>query len=203
MRKKKTFLLIAVATALLFAVGSAYASTISVVGPTEVNPGDAQFDIDIFIDDIGSLGNLDFWQLGLQLVPLTNANATFVSAFGDTNPDYVFFGDSDDFADVLLPPDQMTVGDLTTSGAGVTDVVGKLLTSVTIDISQTNVCEWYSLLLFDSGNTFFGNAAFDIDFEIALAEAYNFHSVPIPGTLLLFGSGLAGLAALRRRRQIA
>jgi len=201
MRKKRTFLLIVVATALLFAVGSAYAGTISVVGPSLV-PTTGQFTIDILIDDISPLTDLDFWQLGLQLNPATTA--TFVSASNlNSNSDYVFFGDADDYLIAVLNPYQITLGSNTLSGGGVTDVVGKLLASVLIDVSGANPGDLFSLALFDSGNTFFGSSEFDIDLDIAFLQGYEFQAVPIPGTVLLFGSGLAGLAALRRRRQLA
>lgn len=187
------------AMVLLFAVGTAYAATIRIENlPTDINKfTDPQFSFDILINDIDPLTNLDFWQLGLALSP--ESGATFVSASGDTDSNYVFFGDSDDFDYTLLSPYRITVGDLTTSTEGHTDVADNLLATVMIDISNADVCDWYSINLFDSSYTFFGDKDFNVQYAIALDKDYQFHVVPIPGAVWLLGSGLLGLFGLKRK----
>lgn len=201
MKARRLVWVMALALVFLLGMGTSYAATISILGPTEINKfTNPQFSVDIVINDIGPLDNLDLWQLGLALSP--GSGAKFVSASGSTDPDYVFYGDSYDFGYSLLNDYQLTVGDATASKIGKTDVVDKLLATVWIDISNAEVCDLFSIFLFDSSYTFFGedlDAGGELDFNIVLAQAYNFHVVPIPSAVLLLGSGLVGLIGLRRR----
>ena len=199
-RFKNMFLLTALAMALLFLGGTGYASTVYITGPTEVQ---GQFSFDVMIGDIGELSNLDEWSLGLVLDP--EANATFVSAAdvsGDT--DYVFYGDSWDY-DSTLNDYQIMVGDLTAAGDGShTDILvpGMLLATITVDVSSAEVCEWYSIGLYDSGWSYFGDVEGTYESLSLPGGEYDFHVVPIPGTLLLLGSGLLGFIVLSRRKKM-
>lgn len=203
MRKiRNMFLITATAIVLLFAVGTAYAATVKIEGPTEVSKfTDPQFTFDILITDIGSLTNIDLWNIGLAITP--ESNATLVSASGKADPQYVFFGNSYDFGYTVIAPYHLVIGDATASGGGETDVVNKLLARVEVDISAANVCEWYDVSLFDSGWTFFGDTDGGLDYDVVLAEGYSFHVVPIPGAVWLLGSGLFGLIGLRTRTKKA
>jgi len=152
----RKFLLLAVAALMLICSGGiSQAASVYVGGPPNPEvPIGGTFTFDIFIGDINPLANLDLWQLGLQLNGPGNvkfASATNVSAF----PNYVFFGNSFDYAWVKLTDFTLTVGDLTVDKAGETDVVDKLLARITLDMSNAKLGEVYSLSLFDSGNTFF------------------------------------------------
>ena len=195
-------LMLVMAMVFIFGVGTSYASSIYITGPTVVNKfTDPTFEFSVYISDIGALGNLDEFNLGLALDP--ESNATFVSALDVSGYlSYVFYGDSFDYNSTVLNPYQIVVGDLTAEGDGShTSVADLLLATITVDVSSAEVCEWYSIVLFDGGWSYFGNVIGnyeDFPADLQLAE-YEFHVVPIPGTVLLLGSGMLGLLGIRRR----
>ena len=189
--KKSIFILLAMV--FIFAVGSAYAASVQIVGPTEVILSDGQFSIDVIITDISPLANLDIFDFTLGMSP--EAGATFVSGAGPGETNYVFEGDSFFFgADVSPSGFQINVGDLTESGNGVTVGANNLLATIVIDISGAEVGEWYTVSLLDGVFADVAGTRQDI-----LMEPYQFQVVPIPGAALLLGSGLLGLLGIRRK----
>lgn len=197
---KMKLLLVGIAAVMLICSGGiAQASSVYVGGPNnpEVAIGGI-FTIDIFVDTIAPLANLDFWQLGLQLNGPGNvkfAPATNVSTFSN----YVFYGNSSDYQAVILTNSTMTVGDLTVSKTGVADVAGKLLARINFDMNSAGLGQMYSLSLFDSGYTYFGDASFNMVGDVSLSYQFHTPQVPIPGAVWLLGSGLVGLIGLRRK----
>lgn len=168
--------------------------------PYKVNKfTDPIFSVDIILKDIAPLANLDLWQLGIQISPESGAVFSGLGAVNvSTFANYVFVGNSFDYGIKKISDYQITVGDLTVNAAGVTDISDKLLARLLFDVSGANVGDIFSLSLFGPGaSSFFGDKDFNFNDEIMLA--YQFQVVPIPGAVWLFGTGLVGLAALRRR----
>lgn len=182
----------------LFLLGTGYAATVSFSGPSEVV---GIFDFDVFIEDIGTLENLDGWGLGLEMTG--PGEAKFVTATGDLDPRYVFFGNSDDFYVGVPDPKKIVMADDTADMNGVTDVVGKLLATVIVDVSDATFCEDYTIDVIDDPRFTYFIESRDVggeeDVNVAASNEYRFHVVPIPGTLLLLGSGILGLIGLRKR----
>ena len=90
--------MILLAIGLIFSAGTAYAAQVSIIGPSEVHVSATEFSFDIVISDIGSLANWDAWNLDLVMGPDLHAGFVGFDATMDSNPDYVLFDDSDDYA---------------------------------------------------------------------------------------------------------
>ena len=195
---KKKSLLVLVAMALLILPGASNAATIDIVGPNLVS---GNFSFDVFLDS-SALSDIDFWQVTLGLSPTTPAS--FSGGSGDTNPNYIFFGDSDGFQAVNPGgvPSQIQFGDLTASGAGVAspDYVGKLLATIDVDLGGASPGDVFMVDLFGGGtDNFFYSVAFDPEDVTLLNAPYEFQVVPIPAAAWLLGAGLLGLVGLRRK----
>ena len=163
------------------------------------------FTFDVLIRDIGALGNLEGWQLDFDITRLTDPGTPFSFHFDPLvvdNPDYVFYANSYEY-DIIITPDnppnvagyKLFGGDLTEDGLGVLDPEGKLLATLILD--EVKYCDWF-LIEIDHAGSFFENYP-DYDFE-SLSGTHEIHVVPIPGTVLLLGSGLIGFVGLRRKR---
>lgn len=194
---KMKALIIAFAVAFLIAPCAVNATTISISGPALVDP--SIFEFDVFVDDIGTLANLDYWNLRLGITPMDNA--TFVGAADvRTDPSYVFFGDADDYLVSLVPPYTITIANNTASGAGAAVAGGELLATVSIDATAALPGSIYDINIMDLGTwTFFGDNDIGFDADVVLAAPYQFEVVPIPAAVWLLGSGLLALVGLRRK----
>ena len=151
---------------------------------------------------LSSLISLLFWAL-----PLT-AQANSIHALGDT----VFFDQNDDGVQSSLEPGVAGVTILlggSTTGAQVTDANGNyLFTGIPTGVAHTlqvdtstiptgfvlgnNTPQLFNITLTDQAPEFL-----DADFGLIQADP-----IPEPSTILLFGSGLAGLAAWRYRKSV-
>lgn len=189
---KTNTLIIAFVAILLIIPFKVNGATLDIVGPALPLP---TFTIDVFIQDADGLDDLDYWSLGLALSP--EENAFFVGATGDNDPNYVFFGDSNDFGFTLLDEFHIVIADLTNSGAGVTNFVDKLLCSVMVDASRVGLGEIYEIEIFGEGVwTLFGDSDAGFAPNVSLQSPYTF-GTPVPAAVWLFASGLVGMAAIR------
>lgn len=95
----------------------------------------------------------------------------------------------------------IVIADITNSGAGETDFVGKLHCSVVVDATGVGPGEIYQIDVFGEGVwTLFGDSTgAGIDLSACLQRPYTF-GTPLPADVWLFGSGLVGLAAIRRKK---
>ena len=190
---KELFLVTAIVMVVfLFLLGTGYAATVSISGPSEV---EGIFEFSVFIEDIGELVNLDGWGLGLAMTG--PGNAEFVTATGDLDSRYVFFDNSDDFYVGVPDPIKIIMADDTANMEGEADVVGKLLATVTVDAGN-KFCEEYTIDVIDDFRITYFIDTESVE-EGVQSNQYGFHVVPIPGTLLLLGSGILGLIGLRKR----
>ena len=225
MKTKKLLLTTVLAVALIFTVCPSYASTVYIDGlQSTYLPGET-FSFDIKIGDIGGLVNLDTWSLGVELTPTPGARFAGVS---DQNaPNYVFPPINSDFQAFSFSSSAIAVTDLWDDRPDPfndnipqdpyrpTDVVDKLLCTLTVNLDDASAGDVYNIGLFDTGWTMFmdfPDSNWDPVNEKYIAfvqntedpvfdQAYSFQVVPIPGAVWLLGSGLIGLLGLRRRRR--
>jgi len=202
----RKFLLVGVAALLLLCSGGIAQASITpgvlVDGPPNPEvPIGGLFTVDLVIGSIGSLTNLDAWNLGVELSGTGGAKfASWTNV--STEPNYVFFGNTFSYGGAI-DADRLHVklGDLTNNGLGVATVAGKLLARISIDMSPALNGEVYALSLYGPGTwSFFMDK--DGNQESGLSLSYQFHTptaVPIPGAVWLLGSGLVGLFGLRRK----
>jgi hypothetical protein len=194
---KKKSLLVLVAMALLILPGAVNATTVSIQPPSIYQVDQVIFSFDVFLDDIGTLADLDYWNLRLGITPM--AGATFDSAL-DVRSDasYVFLGDADDYL-VDVAPHMITIANNTASGAGAAVAGGELLATIFVDATGA-APGIYDVNSMDLGVwSFFGDSVGGFDDAVALAAPYQFEVVPIPAAVWLLGAGLLGLVGLRRK----
>jgi hypothetical protein len=195
----KKSIIILLTLGLIIASGTAYAATVDLHGLTKVAPSKGTFFFDVDISDVGSLPNWDSWQLFLTMTGGTNANFVNFSNLA-TNEDYLFFGDSGDYSFFLGSLGFIAVGsDFTPSETGVTAEVGDLLARITVDVSNAQPGEVYTISLLPERRNWVQDDTGEFDFITQLQPDYSFQVVPIPGAVWLLGSGLIGLLGLRRR----
>jgi hypothetical protein len=168
-----------------------------------------EFTFDILVADIDPLANLDLFQIDFRVYRDDGgimAPFTFDVDMGiGADPNYVFYNDSFAYSAFVTPPPpgpaqefEASVADLTNSGNGVTDAVGKTLARITLDHVQ--YCDWFIFEVFDS-SVFSDNAQNDIFLAGGNYQVHVGPVVPIPGAFMLMASGLLGLVGFSRRKE--
>jgi len=155
--------------------------------------------LNVRISDVGPLTNWDSWQLFLILSG-PGLGAKFVNFRSVvTNSDYVFYGDSANYIDLVSPLGNIAAAyDDTISGNGVTAEVDDLLAQVTVDVGNAKPGETYTISLPASTNLFH-DAAGNVENLAQLQPDYTFQVVPVPASAWLLSGGLIGLLGLRRK----
>ena len=160
-----------------------------------LDSGAGTFTFDILVGDIGSLANLDAWNLEFNITRKTDPGVSFsfnteTKSGTVTNSNYVFFGNSGDW-DFIITGGPSTynafAGDLTIDGLGQSNPEGLMLATLILDEFKFGDYFYIDVL---QANSFFLDSAGNID-----------SIVPIPGALWLLGSSLVCLIGLRRRNQ--
>jgi hypothetical protein len=191
----KKSIIILLTLGLIIASGTAYAAVVDLQGILSVNPSQqSTFFFNAVISDPGSLSNWQSWGLGLVLQGGPGAifsNFRIVTS----NPDYVFFTDSSGYNSQILVDVVATADDATASGTGVAADVGDLLASITVDVSNAQAGQTYTIF---AGGAFFDDEN-NRELITQLQPDYSFQVVPIPAAAWLLGGGLIGLLGLRRR----
>lgn len=199
---KRLSMVVALFTTLFLVAGSGFAASISIIDvPSDPVTKNTQFNFNVLLNDASSLGNIDFFNIVLELSP-TAQGVTFASFTNiRTNPNYLFYNNSFDYG-VALSPYQVLIGDATASGGGVSgaSAIDKLLATITVNVAENAAPGVYSLGTLQG--SFFGNANADMD-PIVLSSngTYKFEVVPIPGAVWLFASGIVGLIGIGRRKK--
>ena len=184
-------------------MGSSHAASVSITGPANVNKFDTPtFDFETMISGF-ELPDLDAFQILLTLTPVSGSGgANFVvSNQTPSNPDYVFFGNSDSYQEMVTAGGDLSVNDTATLlGGPATDVVGKLLGIFSIDVSMADIGDVYSVSVSAApGQSFMVSSDFQLA-DIVQLGSYEFTVVPVPAAAILLGSGLLVLLGFGRRR---
>jgi hypothetical protein len=156
--------------------GLSYPATVSIEGPSKVMPG-ASFTIDVVIQNIGSLLDLDFWSLGLRLVPQElYKNVGFADVdLTTSDPDYVF-SENSFFYSISMSASGLEIksDDLALMAPVAIDAaVGSLLVRVQIDAAAAEDGESYAVELLGMSWSFFGDTSQNIE-TIDLEGPYAF-----------------------------
>jgi hypothetical protein len=154
---------------------------VHIEGPIEVAPG-TSFTIDVIIQDIGSLPDLDFWNLRLQIVPQgAYENAQFaIVDLTTTDPDYVFYNNSFDFQIVSPEPGDAVViaGDAAGSAVSSENAADSLLAKVQIGVSAfAQDAEFYGVQVINSTWSLFGDTGPTTIEPLVLNEPYSFEII--------------------------
>ena len=198
--KGKAFIILLLAAVLIFPVAADSATVVFDNGVLDASAGTFTFDIlmgGVTLDDVVA------WSLSFD-ISRRDSNESFSFHFDPdavSESNYVFYDNSFDY---FLEIDDIS-GDGTTysfigddSGS---DLSGNyqpngLLARITLD--DVAYGDWFAIDL-EAVNSFFEATDFSIDYIQPLD--YDIHVVPIPAAVWLLGSGLVGLAAVRRRKK--
>jgi hypothetical protein len=212
--KLKAILFTAVLSlALVLGPVAANAAIVAFDGPDTVLPGEFTFDV-ILVDLNPGIDDLHTWNVKLYLSSASASSAEsghvpgFVGAAGPGIPDYVSPGPASlfDWGPKPGPGHEISFGDSAIFNPPTPrpDFQDKLLGRVTVDVSGAAPGEIFVISAFAgpeavSTDLAFSDTAGNFSEPVEL-EDYRFQIVPIPGAVMLLGSGLLGLVAIRRRR---
>ncbi|RKY87787.1 hypothetical protein DRQ11_05315 [candidate division KSB1 bacterium] len=198
--------------ALMIMVGTSKAATMCIETIPDIQPNtEGSLTFNILLNDMGDIDLLDAFNLGIQITPTIPGlqfNAEATEDITPNNPNYVFYENSYEF-DAANPggnPYAIVISDLTISGTGVNPfdddngdgIPNNLLATVVLDYPALPFCTTLYIELYDTTWNFVVDPDYQTEFIMTLNGDLDIHVVPIPGTVLLLGSGLIGVISLRR-----
>ena len=193
--KKTLMACVVVALSMVLLLGTSQAASISFKGlPATVGPGESiTFEVwleglDVSLVDINTFGLMIGASAGITW------DIAWITSETKANPDYVFYENSGMFD--ATPKD----GDLY-----ITDAYELLPAPATVPVKLASlkadqsfpVCTIIDFYTLNEGWSYLIDS--EVQLDILFPIDASVHVVPIPGTVLLLGSGLIGLIGLRRR----
>jgi hypothetical protein len=197
--KGKALILI-LAAVLIFPVAADSAAVVFDNGVLDAAAGTFTFDIlmgGVTLDDVVA------WSLSFD-ISRRDSNDSFSFDFDPdavSDHNYIYFGNSDDYyvkiEDVSgVGHTYSFIGDDSAADFSGDYIANGLLARITLD--DVAYGDWFTIDL-EAVNSFFEATDFSIDYIQPLD--YDIQVVPIPAAVWLLGSGLVGLAAVRRRKK--
>ena len=181
---------------LVFLIGTSEAALISFQKlPSEVLPG-APITFEVWLDKLEeALSDIACFGLYIGAPPGVTWNTSYITTTTKANPDYVFYGTTSYF-DATILGSNVLITDVGIPPTLTTEVPVKLA-SLKLD-QNFPYCTLLTFSVLDSDWSYALDSSLVQDnFKPITGEV---HVTPIPGTLLLLGSGLIGLLGVARRR---
>lgn len=178
-------------------IGTSNAAIVSFKGmPDTVLPGESiKFEVwlDMLEEPLSDIAAFGLW---IGVTPGGTWDTAYIKSTTLANPDYLFYGNSGWF-DATLKGGGIYISDLFDIDPASTAVPVKLA-SLKLD-QNFPYCPWLTFSVLDSG------WSYALDYSGLVQDNFNpitgqVHVTPIPGTLLLLGSGLIGILGLVKRR---
>ena len=200
---KKILFMSFVVFALVAGASVSQASYVELDLPDSLPYGAAgSIDIGVYLTDLGSLSNVDTFNLYLIVSGVSGLEMPWINVEGPTKPGYIFSGNS--FAFTATNPNgdltQLAVMDAAKNKVGADLSSGKLLLAwFTLNYPALKEVDVISFSLNPAESFAISDATSgSLDEGFILTGRTQIPNVPIPGAIWLLGSGIMSLVGLRR-----